>query len=203
LGGGGGQQQGKLITSIPASGAAVLAGQTLLIPARDGSILAFDKDLGVDLTPPTAKQLWPTPGDVVSGQPPLELIFRVQDEAAGINESTIKVEIDGEQVGASYSRDGYLRVAFSTIPDTSKAPLLAVQGDGTTARRNNTLQDGRHAVVVTATDWMGNVSKTTYSIVIDNALKPLPLPGADQTGQAGGPGGRGGPGGGGRGGDGG
>ena len=173
------------------------------MPARDGSILAFDKTLGVDLTPPTAKQLWPNPGDVVSGQPPLELIFRLQDEAAGIKEDTIKVEIDGESAGFTYTRDGYVRVGFTTLAATTRPPN-AKDGaflPGDVPKPNPTLQDGRHAVVVTATDWMGNVSKTTYSVVIDNALRPLPLPGTDQTGQNGGPGGPGG--GGGRGGDGG
>lgn len=194
-GGGLGNQgsQGRLVTTLAASGPAVLAGNTLLVPAKDGSLLAFDKELGVDLTPPTAKQLWPTPGDVVSGQPPLELIFRLQDEAAGINETTIKVQIDGQDASYKYTRDGYVRVSFSnavapatpprnpSIPEAGEKPL----------KPNPTLQDGRHTVVVTATDWMGNVSKTEYSIVIDNALPPLPLPGGNQTGQNGTPGGRG------------
>ena len=194
--GGAGGQQGKLITTLQASGPAVLAGETLLVPARDGSILAFDTTLGVDLTPPTAKQLWPTPGDVVSGQPPLQLIFRVQDEAAGINESTIKAEIDGAEAGFTYTRDGYVTIAFSNAPDVVPTPPRNGAPPAPKPPKNNpTLQDGRHTVTLTMTDWMGNVSKTEYSIVIDNALRPLPLPGTDQTGQNGGPGGRGGPGG--------
>lgn len=193
---GGSNSNQKLVTTLPASGPAVLAGGTLLVPAKDGSILAFDKELGVDLTPPTAKQLWPTPGDVVSGQPPLALIFRIEDEAAGINEDTIKVEIDGEEAGFKYTRDGYVRVDFSTLIDTPTPPR-----PGTPAtkeiKKNPTLQDGRHKITVTVSDWMGNVSKTDYSIVIDNSLRPLPLPGTDQTGQNNGPGGVGGKGGGG------
>ena len=200
-GGGGGGNQGKLITTLSASGPAVLAGGTLLVPAADGSLLAFDKDLGVDLTPPTAKQLWPTPGDVVSGQPPLEFIFRVSDEAAGINEATVKAEIDGQEAGFTYTRDGYVRIAFSNAPDVAPPrPRPGVPAPPAPPKNNPTLQDGRHTVTLTMTDWMGNVSKTEYSIVIDNALRPLPLPGNDQTGQNGGPGGKGGPG---RGGDGG
>ena len=199
---GGGQTTGKLITSLIASGPAVLAGQTLLVPAKDGSLLAFDRDLGVDLTPPTVKQLWPNPGDVVSGRSPLELIFRLSDEAAGVNEKTIKVEIDGEEAGFTYTRDGYVRVAFTSVPPTTPfkpgAPVGAFL-PGEVPKPNLQLQDGRHAVVVTATDWMGNVAKMTYSVVIDNALPPLPLPGGDKTGQNG-PGGSGGQGGSGRGG---
>ncbi len=192
---GAGGAQGKRISSLTASGPAVLAGTTLLLPARDGSILAFDKDLGVDLTPPTARQVWPTPGDVVSGQPPLEFIFRLSDEAAGVNETTIKVEIDGKEAGYTYTRDGYVRVAFSA---NAGAALTPVKGAPPAPKRNQTLQDGRHAVTLTVADWMGNVAKLNYSVVIDNALRPLPLPGSDQTGQAppGGGGGRGGSGGG-------
>ena len=110
LGGGANANQGRKITTLQASGPAVLSGQTLIVPASDGSLLAFDKDLGVDVTPPEAKQVWPTQGEVVSGLPPLQLIFRIEDEAAGIAESTIKVEIDGKEAGYTYSRDGYLTV---------------------------------------------------------------------------------------------
>ena len=143
----------------------------------------------MDVTPPVAKQVWPTQGEIVSGLPPLEFIFRLEDEAAGVNESTIKVEIDGKEAGYTYTRDGYVRVAFSNLagavpttnPNAPKPP-----------KRNPSLQNGRHTVKVTVSDWLGNVSTTDYSIVIDNSLPVLPLPGNDQTGQTGGPGGRGG-----------
>ncbi len=190
MGAGGGNSQGRLITSLQASGPAVLAGQTLLVPARDGSILAFDKDLGVDLTPPTVKQIWPTPGDVVSGQPPLTLIYRLSDEAAGVNETTLKVEIDGKDAAYTYTRDGYVQVPFSnSVSLTTTRTVAGVAPEK--PKSNPILQDGRHSIVVTAADWMGNVTKQTYSIVIDNSLRPLGLPGADQTGQSGAPGGPG------------
>lgn len=194
-GGGGSAGQGKLITTLQASGPAVLTGQTLLVPIRDGSILAFDKDLGVDVTPPTVKQVWPTPGDVVSGQPPLTLIYRLSDEAAGVNENTINVQIDGKDAGFTYTRDGYVQVAFSSLAGTSTTPRATGSAADKTPKPNPILQDGRHSVVLTATDWMGNVAKQSFSIVIDNALRPLALPGSDQTGQSSGPGGKGGRGG--------
>ena len=195
---GGGQSgsQGRRVTSLAASGPAVLAGTTLILPAKDGSILAFDKELGVDLTPPEVKQLWPVQGDVVSGQPPLELVFRLQDEAAGINETTVKVSIDDKPAAFNYTRDGLVRVAFSNLADAQTSTTPAKGASDTDPKTNPTLQDGRHSVTVTVSDWLGNVSKTTYSIVIDNALPPSKLPGSDTTGVPGGPGGKGGGGGG-------
>ena len=195
-GAGGGADKGRKITTLQASGPAVLAGQTLIVPASDGSILAFDKDLGVDVTPPESKQVWPMQGEIVSGLPPLELIFRLEDEAAGVNESTIKVQIDGQNAGYTYTRDGYVRVAFSNLANVVPP---ARPGAPVPPKRNASLPNGRHAVKVTVADWLGNVSTTDYSIVIDNSLPVLPLPGNDQTGQTGGPGGSGGRGGGGAG----
>ena len=192
--GGANADQGQKITTLQASGPAVLAGQTLIVPASDGSILAFDKDLGVDVTPPVSKQVWPMQGEIVSGLPPLELIFRLEDEAAGVNEATIKVEIDGKEAGYTYSRDGYVRVAFSNL--TNAVPPPSTPGAPKPPMTNPSLQNGRHAVKVTVSDWLGNVSTTDYSLVIDNSLPVLPLPGNDQTGQNGSPGGRGGRGGG-------
>ena len=181
--------QGRRITSLLASGPAVLAGTTLLLPARDGSILAFDKELGVDLTPPDVKQLWPAQGDVVSGQPPLELIFRLQDEAAGVNETTVRVAIDDKPASFNYTRDGLVRISFSNLAG-AQATTKPVRGASSDEPKSNpVLQDGRHSVTVTVADWLGNVSKTTYSVVIDNALPPSKLPGADTTGAPGGPGG--------------
>ena len=189
-GAGGGADQGRRITTLAASGPAVLAGSTLIVPAQDGSILAFDKDLGVDVTPPKTTQVWPTQGDVVSGLPPLQLIFRLDDEAAGVQESTIKVEIDGKEAGFTYSRDGYIQVAFSNLSNAA-APNRPLNGAAKPPIVNPTLQNGRHAVKVTVSDWLGNETTSDYSIVIDNSLAPLPLPGGEQTGQSNRPGGGG------------
>ncbi len=177
-GGGGNSGSTSPILTIPAGGPAALAGNTLLILARDGSLLAFDKELGADLTPPTVKMLWPTPGDQGASQPAMEAFFKIEDEASGVNDKTLKIDVDGTPLEFTYGRDG---VAFLRISSGGK---------------NKALTDGRHVFTVTVEDWLGNVAKTSYTVLIDNALRPLLRP--QQENQPGGPGGGlGGPGGGG------
>jgi outer membrane protein assembly factor BamB len=170
-GAGGATQTETKILTIQANAPAVVAGNTLLIAAKDGSLLAFDKNLGVDLTPPTVKMVFPNPGDQVSGQPPLILAFQLQDEASGIDVKTIKVEIEGQEYESVFNKDGLLIVRFSL------------------SGKNHPLSDGRKNIVVTAVDWMGNVAKQSYALTIDNTLKPIVLPGSDNNNQGGGAGG--------------
>ncbi len=183
-GAGGGQnnQQPNRVVTIQPAAPAVLAGTTLLVPAKDGSILAFDRTTGVDLTVPKVEMLFPNPGDQVAGVPPLLLLFRIEDIASGIKNDTLKVEIGGQAMDYQLDRDGRIVVRFS---QTGK---------------NKPLSDGRKEIVVTVSDWLGNVAKQTYALTIDNTLPPIRLPGTQDPnnpggGGIGGPGGRGGGGG--------
>ena len=180
LGGGGQQTTAQKILALPAAGPAVLDGDTLLLLAVDGSLLAFDKNLGVDLTPPTVKMVWPNPGDLVSGQPPLELFFKIEDEASGINTKTLKIDVGGQEMEYEFGRDGYAIVRISRIG------------------KNKPLTNGRKIITLTVSDWLGNSSRTEFNLVIDNTLAPLSRPTGDPA-----QGGAGGVGGGGRGGGGG
>ncbi len=167
------------ILAIPASGPAVLYGKTLFVLCQDGSLLAFDPEHGVDKTGPSIKMAWPTPGDQVSGQPPLELIFKIDDEATGVSDKTIKITIDGQELEYEFGRDGYAVARISLLG------------------KNKPLTNGRKVVKVSASDWMGNVSSEEFSLTIDNNLRPLQRTPGGQTGpgQPGRPGGRGGGGG--------
>ncbi len=180
-GGGQAQQQPVKIITIQANAPVVVAGDTLLVPAKDGSLLAFDKNLGVDLTPPSVNMIFPNPGDQVSGQPPLLLAFRVEDIASGLDNKTIKVNIEGQEYETTFNSEGILIVRFSL------------------SGKNQPLSDGRKTIIVTAVDWMGNVAKQSFALTIDNTLRPITLPGAATNPPAGG-GGFGGGGGGGLGG---
>jgi len=180
-GGPGGQnQKDTKVYYIQASNSAVLAGQTLLVPARDGSLLAFDKDLGVDLTPPTVKMLFPNAGEQVSGLPPLILLFKVEDDNSGINRDTLKVSVEGRDLDYTFTKEGLVLVRFSLSAS-----------NGGSVNNNRPLQDGRHVFTVTVSDWMGNEGKTDFALLIDNLLPKVILPGEEKNNN-GGLGGKGG-----------
>lgn len=186
VGGGGGAAGGAQGTSLlPATvataGPAVVAGSSLLVLAQDGSLLAFDKVSGVDLTAPSVKMLWPTAGDQVSPNPPAELVFKIEDFSSGINPATVKCTMNGQNFIITPDKDGIYRVL-----------ILA----GT---QNKSLPVGRCVITISATDWLGNKADVSFVLQVDPAIdRPLggPKP-ADTTGGGAGFGG-GGIGGGGR-----
>ncbi len=140
------------IRFVPAAGPAVGAGDSMFVLVKDGSLLAFDKKLGVDLTAPNVKLAWPNAGEQISGQPPLEFLFLVEDAASGVNPASVKVTINGEAYTSKYTRDGHLVVKISA------------------SGANRPISDGRAMVVVTATDWMGNTANESFNLSIDNTL---------------------------------
>jgi len=162
-GGGGSTQESEEIKYVNVAGPAASSGDTMYVLARDGSLLAFDKAMGVDLMPPTVRMAWPNPGDQVSGQAPLELVFLLEDAASGINSDTVKVKINDKEYGATFSRDGYLSVKISALG--SNAPLM----------------DGRANIVVTALDWLGNKVEAPFALTIDNTLRPIGGPPRKET----------------------
>ena len=155
-----------------------LVGETLFLTGRDGQILAFDSKTGVDLTPPLVKMVFPTPGFEMSGrtsvgageQQPF-FLWEIEDLATGVRMDSLKFEIDGRAMKHVMTRDGQ----FAVILNGSDNPGLS---------------DGAKTLVVTATDWMGNVGKSQYKVFIDNTLPALKV---STGGNAGGPG-AGGPG---------
>lgn len=183
--GGGAQQtqptQPKTYTLV--AGMPAMSGNSLFVLTRDASMLMFDKELGVDLTPPTAEMLWPTPGNEIAGKAPMEMIFKLEDLGIGINPDSVKVTVNGKDYIHRMSTDGYLSI------------LIISRG------ANAQIANGRATISVSASDWLGNAMKRDFSVKIDNSLPPLGSPpkSTTQPGGAGGPTG-GGFGGGGRGG---
>ena len=165
-GGAGGQGQGPnfgrggpnsnvtRIVTIQASGPAILDKTTLLVLGRDGSLLAFDKETGVDLTAPKVTMTYPNAGDVVSSKPPLALVFKLEDEASGVNEGTLKITVDNREVDFTLNKEG---VAIVHCSNTGK----------------NHLTDGKKKIVVEVSDWMGNTRQAEFSLSIDNELPPV------------------------------
>ena len=185
-----------VIKYVSAAAPAVVLGDTLVLLAKDGSICAFDKNLGVDLTAPTARMVWPNAGDQVSGRAPMELIFIVEDEGSGINYdygygfgpgdqskvTSLSLTINGQEYLPTIDKAGRIRIQF-------------IRGG-----RNKPLPDGRAVIVLTISDGLGNTSKTTFVLTIDNELPPLGSPRIPDDDSAGGGAGAGFGGGGGRGG---
>ena len=148
------QTQRGPVKYVNAAGPATLSGQTLLVLAKDGSLLAFDKDSGVDLTPPTVKMVEPNPGDQVSGQPPLNFAFTLHDDASGVNEKTVQISLDGKVVDFTKTKDQFYVVRVSTTGTVKP------------------LSDGRHTLTVVVSDWMGNIATENFDVQIDNTLQP-------------------------------
>lgn len=166
MGGGLGSSGEVKVLAVPATGQAVVSGNMLLTLAQDGSLLAFDKELGVDLTGPLVSMVWPRPGEEVSGLPPLELIFKITDDTSGVNESSIKIEVDGAPLFFEFGRDGFSISKISTLSSEGQMSF-----DKT--KPNKPLSQGRRTLTVTASDYMGNVTKTTFTLYVDNLLPPL------------------------------
>lgn len=172
FGGGAGQgQQTEAPSTVATAGPAIVTGTSLMVLAQDGSLLSFDKVFGIDLTAPTVKMLWPTAGDQVSPNPPAELVFKIEDFTSGINAASVKITLNGQDAFVTPDKDGIFR-------------LLVVAGS-----RNRSLLIGRLNVKVTAADWLGNVSDTTFVLLVDPAIdRPLggPRPPSGTTGAGGG-----------------
>ncbi len=184
-GGGAAATDTEELKYVQATGTPVVSGNSLIVLARDGSVLVYDKDLGVDLTPPEVKLLWPSPGDQVSGKAPMDIVLRILDWGVGVNPDTLNVMISGKQYFGTLTRDGYLTIQINS------------------ATKNSPLADGRQKIEVTVSDWLGNKANVTFSLSIDNTLPALGSPKAKVATTGGAGGGTGNRGGGGAGGDGG
>lgn len=183
LSGGGSQPGGAnqaAALSIPAAGAPVVAGDSLIVLGMDGSLLCFDKNIGVDLEGPTVEMIWPTPGSQLPGIPKNnqnpEFYFKIDDEAGGVKPASIEVEVGGIKMTNEWARDGFAIVRISLLG------------------KNKPLSDGRKVVTVKVSDWMGNTTTKSFAVFVDNSLPPLAKPGALGPGGIGGPptGGKGG-----------
>lgn len=154
---------------IQAASAPFVVGDSLLVLARDGSILNFDAKNGVDLTPPEVTLAWPNAGDQINARPPIDFYFNVMDEASGIDPKSIKVDINGKDYEAKFNREGYL--------------VVSIRSSG----KNLPLMDGRTTISVTAADWLGNSTTQKFLLTVDSTLAPSrPKAADDNSGNRGG-----------------
>lgn len=161
-GGGAGSTQAQTQTQTRnytlVAGFAALSGNSLFVLTRDASLLMFDRDLGVDLTPPNVEMLWPFAGNEIAGKAPMEMIFKLEDLGIGINPDSVKVTVNNKEYVHRLTNDGFLSI------------LIITRG------ANPQIANGRATISVTASDWLGNQIKKDFSIVIDNSLAPLGSP---------------------------
>jgi hypothetical protein len=139
-------------------------------------MLAFDKNNGVDLTPPKVTMTYPNPGETVSPRPPLALVFKIEDEASGVNENTIKITADGKPLDFEFTREG-VAIVRSSMTGKNRFKL-----------------DGKMHIVVEVADWMGNVTHAQFMLHMDDTVEPVKAA-SDSTTNKGGFGGKGGKGG--------
>lgn len=148
--------------SVQAAGSPVLNGNSLFILARDGTLLSYDRDNGVDKYPPSVDMVFPNPGDTVSGKAPMTLVFHVDDLGVGVNQESITVSINGKPYTYKVDAEGYVNVDISSD------------------KKNPPIADGRARIVVHAVDWLGNTMDREYVLNIDNLLPALGGPRRNQ-----------------------
>ena len=148
-------QTAKQVEYVQAAGAPVLAGDSLFVLARDGTMLAYDKTNGVDLTPPEVRMVFPYAGDLVAGKAPMTILFKLEDLGVGVAPDSVKVTINDAVYAYKLNTDGYLEVN------------IAVD------KKNPQIKDGRARVVVDLSDWLGNKTSAVFALTIDNLLPAL------------------------------
>lgn len=138
-----------------------IANGTLYALSDDGSLSAFRPD-AIDTTPPLADRLFPRPGSMVSGAPPLTFAATLRDPGSGLNAESIKLTLSDSQGNGQ---------ELNTTFDASR-DLLYYQTVVQTGGLTQALPNGRHTVTLTARDWRGNIREEQWSFVVDNSLPP-------------------------------
>jgi hypothetical protein len=101
----------------------------------------------------------PQRGVTMSGSPPITFSANFFDTTTGVDPATVRLTFDGDPVEHKLDLQKWL-VTYQT-PVTQ--PLRA-------------LDDGRHEIAFTASDWRGNSATETWSFTVDNSMKPSTAP---------------------------
>lgn len=174
----------SILAGVGPSGSPVGIGNSLLVMAQDASLFCFDREYGVDVTPPHVRLAFPSPGESVNGQTPLALYFAIEDLSSGFDPDAIKFYVDGKLLEKSkVPSDVPIEGSISGAAEVTREGfyVLRVSENGPL----KPLKDGRHTFTVKTRDWMGNEGSEDFILNIDNQLPPLRFPGQ---GNLGGPG---------------
>lgn len=132
----------------------VIANGAVYVLSDDGSLSAFRPD-APDTTAPLADNLFPKPGSMVSGAPPLTFAAQVDDPGSGLDSESVKLMLNDQELDATFDVARNL-IYFQTSPRAGSV--------------NPPLPNGRHTVTLLAKDWRGNTKEEKWSFVVDNTL---------------------------------
>jgi|GEM_PF-1649940 len=134
----------------------VAADGSLLVLYNDGNLTCLSPS-ALDLSGPTISEIAPAGRRLVSGKLPLAIQVRVFDEGSGLNPSSLRIYLDGEE--------GYLQ----------QDPRNGIYYYILVGHKDATLEDGPHTVRLVAADYRGNVSTTVWRFATDQNLSPEEL----------------------------
>jgi outer membrane protein assembly factor BamB len=142
--------------------------------AEDGSLFAWGGAFGVDEIGPSISMLSPQMGTTMWGQPDTDFWFKVEDPQTGVMSKSIHVTMNGAEMKYDYKRG-------------SGGVFARIRQPGSTEPGANApLSDGRKTIVVSASDWAGNVTEKTFMVTIDNTVFDKPESPPTQGGGSGG-----------------
>ena len=135
------------ITAAPA-----ISNGRLYVVSDDGALLSFNPT-ALDAEKPVITSEVPVRATEMNGTPPILMGAVVADEGSGIDAGSIKMTLDGEPVEHQYQANtGW--VYYRTKVTQPVQPL----------------EEGRHTVSLSVSDWKGNTATSSWSFVVDNTL---------------------------------
>jgi outer membrane protein assembly factor BamB len=143
---------GKLKYVNIAAGPAVSNG-VLYALADDGALHAFQYDVP-DNTPPHVSTVVPSRDFLMHGAPPIEIAAVFSDPGSGVKMDSIALTLDGESV--EYKLIAERGIVYYKTPVTQPSVPL---------------QNGRHTVALSLTDWVGNKTQMEWSFTVDNLMR--------------------------------
>jgi outer membrane protein assembly factor BamB len=164
-----GGNQANVQESTKVDARPVSAGDTLYVLTDDGTLTAFRHD-AIDGLPPLVDHLEPTQGDYLNGRPPFDISAHIQDDGSGLNQNTITLKVDGNQIRRGLDEQDILaKPGFLFKPDEGLLTYTIQESDTGLSRG---LTDGHHTVIITASDWKGNTVNKSWTFYVDDTIKP-------------------------------
>lgn len=141
-----------------ASSSPVVANGCLLVLTDDGVLHCFSPN-APDSEPPIGYSVTPARASVLSGSPPIKISCQLYDIGSGVDWSTVTMKLGGEPVD-------------NLVTDPSTLTVSYITEMGEQGKSMKKLADGVQDVVVTASDYKGNVLTYNWFFYVDNTLPP-------------------------------